>query len=383
MAALVTYGAMSMQTVSDVRVGGSKYQHIALNNVLLADVLPPPAYLVEANLTAYRMISLVGAGDQTGYADAVADFARLESEYQARHEFWDEQLVDEASRQSLLVTSFEPGQEFFAIARDQLVPLLDSGDSEAARTLLDGEMQQVYQAHRAGIDEVVAHAIDQAATFESAAIETANGRSTMLIVLLLAALALVVPLSFAVVRNVLGPVTTLRRRMSEIASGDADLTQRLDVDRSDEFGGVAESFNEFMIKLADTMDSVEAQADRLLSGSHDLASVSAQLSSASTNTIQQTDVVAQAADEVSVAIQIVVAASDEMQQAINDIARSAADAASISTDAVGAAETANQIIERLGASSAEITQVTNMISTIAEQTNLLALNATIESARAR
>ena len=51
-------------------------------------------------------------------------------------------------------------------------------------------------------------------------------------------------------------------------------------------------------------------------------------------------------------------------------------------NAVGAAESANRTIQRLGESSVEIGKVIKVITSIAQQTNLLALNATIEAARA-
>ena len=51
-------------------------------------------------------------------------------------------------------------------------------------------------------------------------------------------------------------------------------------------------------------------------------------------------------------------------------------------DAVGAAESANLTVQRLGESSVGIGKVIKVITSIAQQTNLLALNATIEAARA-
>jgi PAS domain S-box-containing protein len=56
--------------------------------------------------------------------------------------------------------------------------------------------------------------------------------------------------------------------------------------------------------------------------------------------------------------------------------------AQASTAAISAAETTSQTVQRLGVSSAEISTVTDLITSIAQKTNLLALNATIEAARA-
>lgn len=382
LAALVAYALVSMSTVGEIRVGGPLYAEIAENNVLLADVLPPPAYLVEANLVAHRMVSLVDAGDTAGYREARDTFERLTQEYAARHDYWDVHLDDPARRTAMLERSYEPALTFFAVAEEQFFPLLDAGDVSGARAVLDTTLQDAYVAHRAGIDEVVSLSIEQAAAVEADAVAVGEARGRMLLLLLIGALGIVVPLSVAVVRSIVQPVTALRRRMKEIATGRADLSQRLDVDRRDEFGGVASSFNDFMAKLGDTVGAVEERAASLLRGSQELASVSEQLTSASSTSLRQTDVVAAAAREVAHAIELVVRSSAEMQHAIDDIARSASGAAGVSSTAVEATEAAHRIIQRLGESSAEITQVTKLISAIAEQTNLLALNATIESARA-
>ena len=54
----------------------------------------------------------------------------------------------------------------------------------------------------------------------------------------------------------------------------------------------------------------------------------------------------------------------------------------VARNAVGAAESANLTVRRLGESSVGIGKVIKVITSIAQQTNLLALNATIEAARA-
>lgn len=78
----------------------------------------------------------------------------------------------------------------------------------------------------------------------------------------------------------------------------------------------------------------------------------------------------------------VAAATEQMTMTVREIAQNTATAATVASDAVGAAEDALGVVDRLGQSSGEIEVVLKLISAIAAQTNLLALNATIEAARA-
>jgi methyl-accepting chemotaxis protein len=68
--------------------------------------------------------------------------------------------------------------------------------------------------------------------------------------------------------------------------------------------------------------------------------------------------------------------------AVREVARNAADAAMVASQAVTVADQVSQTVAKLGASSQEIGAVLKTITSIAEQTNLLALNAAIEAARA-
>ena len=380
--ALALYAGISMRTISGVRIGSEKYDEISANSVLLADVMPPPLYLVETNFYAFHMLASADVGATDELAEQIEYATGLEAAYNDRIEYWQTNLTDDAMRGLLFEQSDPAAQEYFRLMSERFVPALTSGDLEAARNVLNGAMQDAYTTHRAAIDEIATQTTVTAAAVESDAIDTANARSTQLMLLLVVTLAIVVFLSVSVVRSIMQPLMRLRGRMAEIATGDGDLTQRLDADRKDEFGGVAESFNEFMDKLSVTIGSVDGQASHLLEGSQQLASVSQQLTAASAQALSQTDVVSEAAGQVASSINVVVVAADEMQAAIGEIARSASEAATTASTAVRAAEEANQIMTKLGESSAEITDVTRMISSIAEQTNLLALNATIESARA-
>jgi methyl-accepting chemotaxis protein len=71
-----------------------------------------------------------------------------------------------------------------------------------------------------------------------------------------------------------------------------------------------------------------------------------------------------------------------MEASIKEIAKNAAEAARVASDAVKIAGDTTCTVAKLGDSSTEIGQVIKVITSVAQQTNLLALNATIEAARA-
>ena len=52
---MIAFGTIALWTLSTVKVLGPHYQRVVLNKDLLADVLPPPNYIVETYLTAHLM----------------------------------------------------------------------------------------------------------------------------------------------------------------------------------------------------------------------------------------------------------------------------------------------------------------------------------------
>lgn len=131
-----------------------------------------------------------------------------------------------------------------------------------------------------------------------------------------------------------------------------------------------------------TRMEIAKTATDLAASSEELTSVSTQISSNAEKTSQQSNTASAASEQVSKNVQTVATASEQMGASISEIAKSANESARVATSAVSMAKSTNDIVAKLGVSSAEIGKVVKVITSIAEQTNLLALNATIEAARA-
>ena len=71
---------------------------------------------------------------------------------------------------------------------------------------------------------------------------------------------LIAVLSWSLKSVVLKPLNQIRSALEEIASGDADLTRRLQVIRPDEIGEVARLFNLFVEHLQDVVRQVVQHA---------------------------------------------------------------------------------------------------------------------------
>jgi len=190
-------------------------------------------------------------------------------------------------------------------------------------------------------------------------------------------------------RGVTRPILAVAARLKDIASGEGDLTRRLDYAREDELGQLTGWFNRFLDKL----QPVIAQVKDCVLDARGTADQSALIASQTSAGMQQQQR----------EIEQVATAANEMSATAQDVAHNAAQAAQAARGADQASQeglqliaTTRQSIDQLAAGmdtamdearaleqrSEQIGSVLEVIRAIAEQTNLLALNAAIEAARA-
>ena len=75
--------ATSVYGLSQLKVGGPLYNQIKLGNDLIADILPPPEYVIEAYLEA--TLVLHDPAQLSAHRDGLA---QLKKEYDERRDFW-------------------------------------------------------------------------------------------------------------------------------------------------------------------------------------------------------------------------------------------------------------------------------------------------------
>src|SRR3954469_7152056 len=109
------------------RVGGPLYSQIKLGNDLIADILPPPEYIVEAYLEA--TLALRDPANAVAHKERLAE---LHKEYDERRDYWIKSDLDPALKTKLTSKSDAAVQRFWSVTERELLPALIKKEGASA-----------------------------------------------------------------------------------------------------------------------------------------------------------------------------------------------------------------------------------------------------------
>ncbi|MCO4320658.1 methyl-accepting chemotaxis protein [Aliidiomarina quisquiliarum] len=206
------------------------------------------------------------------------------------------------------------------------------------------------------------------------------------------ALCLSVPLLLffvLIIRSIVVPLRASIAAMDDVASGEGDLTLRLNASGSDEVSRLGAGFNEFVEKVQVLVKNIQENASNEEAAAQKLASLTLSSSQLSGELAGEASSVATAVHELSASAAEVADHARQAAQFANKADQEADTSAEIMHNTV---ESIDELASKLAAavtqtealqeSSNRIGDILQVIVNIAEQTNLLALNAAIEAARA-
>ncbi|MFQ2038797.1 methyl-accepting chemotaxis protein [Aeromonas veronii] len=345
---------------------------------VVADILPPPLYLIESQLQVY---TLLHAKPEEREA-LLQTLARLQQEFESRNRFWQESSLNEPLRELLLGEQKVQGELFWQLLNDKFVPAIKAGDLAQAGAIA-ARLHTLYNAHRLGVDATVIRGNEYAAEQMAHLAHTTR----LCYGLLLCAALLGAGLIFWLGRPTQQRLLAAGKATAAIAEGElnrpmpepgldaiGELIRQIGAMR-DQLATLVESLQRSASTLDDRATSLTAMAQRHTDDSqaqvgaaqhieqaieqltHSIEQAGSQLHQVGEQTLQS----AERAQEATIAIHTVEQVIGEQVTGVKQVSHTISDLAGLSQQIAGLA---------------------GAIHDIAEQTNLLALNAAIEAARA-
>ncbi|MCW8130057.1 MAG: hypothetical protein KIS92_06890 [Planctomycetota bacterium] len=319
---------LAWYVVEQVKVSGPVYRQMVLGKDLLADILPPPAFEIEAFMNTYQVIE---AKDEAEVTELRRALAALEKEADKRHAYWLEHLSNETLK-SCEKLAYESGKDLFESVRNGLVPLAEARKTEEARAYHRGEVRPRYEKHRQCIDALVQATNASNAQVDREAMQVERNGKIMLIAVSLLLIALALLAGIFVNR-------ILKSSLSALADGLSQSSEQVS-SASGQVAGASQQLAEGASEQASSLEETSASLEEMASMTRQNAD----------NAKQANHMAIQARESADAGRQ----AMTRMVEAIGQIKKS----------------------------SDETAKIVKTIDEIAFQTNLLALNAAVEAARA-
>ena len=368
-AGFLLYGAWSFKTLAELKVNGPLYQRIVQSKDLIADVLPPPEYIIESYLVSLQLVAATDKAKQDAHIERLKV---LKKEYDERHDYWRKADLAPALATLLLKESHEPALVFFRLGFDELVPAIQSNNRDAVTSVM-GKIGSAYETHREAIDKVVAMANQAAQTDETDAANLIASSTTLLMGILAASIAVCLGVSLLIIRSILNPLNEAVRVVKTFASGN--LRVQIDARGYDEFAQLLSALQEMQTSLVKLVSTVRSGAEGVAIASAEIAQGNQDLSGRTESQASALEQTAASMEELGSTVRL---NADNARQA-NQLSLNA------STVAIRGGDVVAQVVDTMKGindSSRKISDIISVIDGIAFQTNILALNAAVEAARA-
>lgn len=224
------YGAMQRSAVH-----GPGYMEIVQGKDVIADILPPPEYILESHLVVHQMVVALQNKRHSEVTRTIDRLQVLKKEFSDRHAFWNEDLNDEKQRTMMLEQLYSPAMEFYEIVENDLIPACEQDQPEKAVQILLGPLTEQYNLHREAVDSLVSYTTEKNVRREAEILESMKFSTTYCVAIVLTTVVIlggfgswVINTSVAPLRVKAGILSTQASETGNSANSIAAAVRQLD-----------------------------------------------------------------------------------------------------------------------------------------------------------
>ena len=277
--------------------------------------------------------------------------------------------------------------------RKALTDKLEKALAQKDKALLDeivlNELYQVIDKISDRVSALIDLQLEVANEIHDSAEEEYETSKNIALSLIIIGLIVAIGISLYIANLIVTPVKDLNDKAKDLAHGDGDLTQRLEITSQDEIGRASIRINQFLEKVQNIIADIKTSATETASMSNELNATTEQIahrvedeSKIINNNVKENlkikDLLINVIDSAS-------KSSDEIANAESNLKSSRGDIIEMVNQIQDSAKIELELSSKLNQLSQDAEQVKSVLTVIgdiADQTNLLALNAAIEAARA-
>ncbi|KWV41596.1 chemotaxis protein [Rhizobium altiplani] len=249
-----------------LRVNGEMYRQIVYGKDLVADILPPPLYVVESYMLALEAVQRPEVAGKN--IDRIQNV--LKPAYEDRRKYWQATALSTDLKEKLLNDVLIKGDTFWKVMQDELAPAILNHDSAVIPTAFE-KLATNFHIHETAVNQLVDMANAFLAKAEKDAAEQTSILSAITIASAAVSLCLLLGGLYAFRRRAIVPLSAMRDYMAILAGGDYSKEVPFS-HRVDEIGEMARAVTVFRESAQERNKIREHQdAERLAQAQRDAA----------------------------------------------------------------------------------------------------------------